>query len=100
MARECIIWGLRIDSHDNFEVWCSMLWESVALEKYICFLEHVWKSNEDGHDKVPLIEVLELLIPCILHLENRVGEKLITAILHKALDLQDLASKEEFIHEL
>jgi hypothetical protein len=100
IARECIIRGLRIDARDNFEVWRSMLRESVALEKYICFLEHIRKWNEGGHDKVPLIEVLELLIPCILHLENRVGEKLITAILRKALDLQDLASKEEFIQEL
>jgi hypothetical protein len=29
---------------------------------------------------------VELLIPCILHLENRVGEKVITIILWKALD--------------
>jgi hypothetical protein len=99
IARECIIWRLGIDSSDNFEVWCLMLRESAAIEKYICFLEHVWKWNEDGRDKIPLIEVLELLIPCILHLENRVGEKLIMTILCKALDLQDVASKEEFIHE-
>jgi hypothetical protein len=70
---------------------------SFAVEKYICFSEYVWKWNEDGHD---IIEVLELHIPCILHLENCVGEKQIVAILFKALDLQDLASKEEFIHKL
>jgi hypothetical protein len=39
---------------------------------------------------------VELLIPCILHLENRVGEKMITIILRKALgDFQ--GRKDDFI---
>jgi hypothetical protein len=100
IVRECIIHGLRIDSGDNFEVWGSMLWESIVMEKCIFYLEHVWKWNEDGRDTVPLMEVLKLLIPCILHLENCAGGKLVTCILCKALDLHNPASKEAFIHEL
>ncbi len=33
------------------------------------------------------MEVLELLIPCILHLENRIGEKIITILLRMGLNL-------------
>jgi hypothetical protein len=36
-----------------------------------------------------------LLIPCILHLENRVGEKMITIILRKAMD-EFRGRKEDF----
>jgi hypothetical protein len=32
------------------------------------------------------MEIIELLIPCILHLENRVGEKIITMILLKGME--------------
>jgi len=77
-----------------------MLREAVRMERYICFLETVRKWNEDGRDKVPLIEILELLIPCILHLENRIGEKMITTILRKALDLYGNPSKEDFIKNI
>jgi len=38
-----------------------------------------WK--EEGRETVPLVELVELLIPCILHLKNGVGEKMITIIL-------------------
>ncbi len=44
----------------------------------------IWK--DEGRETVPLVEVIELLIPCILHLENHVGEKMITIILRKAMD--------------
>jgi hypothetical protein len=37
--------------------------------------------------KVPLVNYVELLIPCILHLENRVGEKLLTMILRIGMDI-------------
>jgi predicted transcriptional regulator len=45
------------------------------------FSQSVKKWHEDGRTTVPLVEFVEFLIPCILHLENRVGEKLITMIL-------------------
>ncbi len=32
------------------------------------------------------MEIIELLIPCILHLENRVGGKIITMILRKGME--------------
>lgn len=35
---------------------------------------------------VPLVQVIELLFPCMLHLENHWGEKIITIILWKGLD--------------
>jgi hypothetical protein len=71
------------------------------MEKYIKYLENVRKWHEDGRDKVPLlIEVLELLIPCILHLENRVSEKIITSIIRKGLDMYDIGPKEYFIQQL
>jgi hypothetical protein len=41
-------------------------------------LEKVRQWNLDGRETVPLVEVVvELLFPCILHLENHVGEKII-----------------------
>ena len=97
IARECLIRGIRIDSSDNYNDWRSALCMSVAMEKYIKYLENVRQWNEDGRDTVPLIEILELLIPCILHLENRVGEKMVTTIIRKGLDLYDSGPKEEFI---
>jgi hypothetical protein len=39
-----------------------------------------------GQEKVPLVKVVELLIPCIFDLENHIGEKIIMIILQKGLD--------------
>jgi hypothetical protein len=48
---------------------------------------------------VPLVEVVKLIIPCILHLENRVGEKIVTIILRHALD--DFRwRKDDFIEKM
>jgi hypothetical protein len=58
---------------------------SVSME--IFFLQKVRSWNEEGRETVPLVEVVELLAPCILHLENRTGEKIITIIIRKGLDL-------------
>ncbi len=49
---------------------------------------------------MPLVEVMELLIPCILHLENRVGEKILSTIIKKGIDLHDTSPKEDFITQL
>ncbi len=51
------------------------------MERCIGMLERVQIWKDEGRETVPLVEVIELLIPCILHLENRVGEKMITIIL-------------------
>lgn len=45
------------------------------------------KWKDEGILKVPLVHYVEFLIPCILHLENRVGEKIVTMILRKGLEL-------------
>ena len=100
IARECILRGIRIDVSDNFEDWRAALRLSVAMEKYVAFLENLKKWHEDGRETVPLVEILELLIPCILHLENRVGEKIISCIVKKGLDLYDSGPKEEFLSNL
>jgi hypothetical protein len=41
------------------------------MEKRIKYLRQVERWNEIGRKTVPLVEVVELLIPCVLHLENR-----------------------------
>jgi len=48
---------------------------------------------------VPLVEVVKLIIPCILHLENRVGEKIVTSILRHALD-DFRGRKDDFIEKM
>jgi len=72
IAREYLIRGLRIDQSSNYNEWRDMLRVSISMEKYLTFLENVRQWHEDGRDRVPIIEILELLVPCILHLENRV----------------------------
>jgi len=97
IARECILRGIRIEMSDNLEDWRSALRMSVAMENYVSFLEHVKHWNEQGLETVPLVQIIEFLIPCILHLENRVGEKIISCIVKKGLDLYDLGAKEQFL---
>jgi len=97
IAREYLIRGLRIDQSSNYNEWRDMLRVSISMEKYLTFLENVRQWHEDGRDRVPIIEILELLVPCILHLENRVGEKLLTTILRIAIDLQNNGQKEHFL---
>ncbi len=43
---------------------------------------------------------MELLIPCILHLENRVGEKILTMLLRKGLDLWHGSPRKSYIQTL
>jgi len=42
--------------------------------------------HESGRTDILLVEIIELLIPCILHLENQVGEKIIMMILWKGME--------------
>jgi hypothetical protein len=79
--------------------WLSALTASAAMERYLMHLEKVREWYESGRMEVPLVEVVELLIPCILHLENRVGEKNINMILRSQFDLYK-GPKVEFIQQL
>jgi hypothetical protein len=85
IARECHLRGLQLLG-TQVEEWQAMRCGSVAMEKFISILEKIRQWNLKGQDTVPLVVVVELLIPCILHLENRVGEKMITIILWKAMN--------------
>jgi len=95
IARECILRGLPVLG-DQVEEWRSKLRGCAEFEKLISILEKVRQWKEEGRETVPLVELVELLIPCILHLENRVGEKMITIILRKALNAF-LGRKDNFI---
>jgi hypothetical protein len=64
----------------------AQLQESVVFESKIALLNKIQKWKNEGILKVPLVHYVELLIPCILHLENKVGEKLLTMILRIGMD--------------
>jgi hypothetical protein len=85
IARECKLQKINIQGA-QLEEWRLLLRQSVAMEKYISYLLNVCKWKNEGRKTVSIVEVVELLIPCDLHLENRVGEKLIAIILRKGLD--------------
>jgi hypothetical protein len=98
IARECNLRGLRLHG-TQVEEWRCVLRNSIVMEKLICMLQKVRNWQAEGTEKVPLVEVVELLIPCILHLENRIGEKMITIILRKALN--DFSGrKDDFISHM
>jgi hypothetical protein len=66
--------------------WREALRDCVFVERKIQFLLSLKEWHDGGRKEVPLMEMIELLIPCILHLENRVGEKIITMILRKGME--------------
>jgi hypothetical protein len=68
------------------EDWQAALRCCITLENQIKFLVQVKEWHNNGRASVPLVEVVEILIPCILHLENRVDEKIITTILRYAFN--------------
>jgi hypothetical protein len=49
---------------------------------------------------VPLVEFMELLIPCISHLENRVGEKILAMILRKGMELWSGAPWKNYFEDI
>ncbi len=65
----------------------------------INFLITVKEWHDKGWTEVLLMDIIELLIPCILHLENHVGEKIITMILWKGFN-QFQGSAMEYIKML
>jgi hypothetical protein len=69
--------------HGRLHDWHMALKEFVVLEKALHYLELVRKWHESGRVSVPLVEVIEILISCIFHCENRVGEKIITILLRR-----------------
>jgi hypothetical protein len=56
------------------------------MERSIESLEKVKQWHEQGRETAPLVEVIELLIPCILHLENHVAEKVLTILFQRKLN--------------
>ena len=56
-----------------------MLGSCIEVENRVKFLLYAWKWHEDGKT-IPLSKCIELLIPCIPRVENRVGEKILTTI--------------------
>jgi hypothetical protein len=86
ISRECYIRGIPL-SGSHLEDWHANLRACLALEARINFLLQVreWKSS--GRESVPLVEVIELLIPCVLHLENRSNEKILTSIIRYGFNL-------------
>jgi hypothetical protein len=80
IARECAL--RRIPTHGKSVLeWREALRSCICVERRIQFLVTIKEWYNSGKDDVPLMDIIELLIPCILHLENRVGEKIITIIL-------------------
>jgi hypothetical protein len=70
------------------------------MEQITSYLEVVRRWDEDGHKNVPLVEVVKLLIACILHLENTVGEKIIITIIRSCFDCWVGSPLTLFIHKM
>jgi hypothetical protein len=98
IARECLLCGMKLIG-SQVEEWRIALKLNVSMEQYISFLAKVRAWSNDGYETAPLVEVMELLIPCILHLENRIAEKIVTIILWKGLDNYP-GQKEAFIGKM
>jgi len=79
--------GIRINIQDGVDEWRHELRISIAMESKILLLRKVRQWKQEGILTISLVEFVELLIPCILHLENHVGEKILTMILRKGLEL-------------
>jgi len=86
IAKECRIRNIQIMGASVLE-WRDALKECVFIERRLELLNQLKEWHEQGVQEIPLIPFIELLIPCILHLENRVGEKILTMILRHGLDL-------------
>jgi hypothetical protein len=84
ISRECMIRGIPVTG--TVTDWQAALKCCVLLEKSLDMLDSVKQWRESRGLNVPLVEVIEILIPCILHLENRVNEKIITSIMRADLN--------------
>jgi hypothetical protein len=70
----------------RLEDWRMALFQSVQMERSIESLKKVKKWHEQGRETAPLVEVIELLIPCILHLESRVAKKVLNILFRQKLN--------------
>jgi hypothetical protein len=98
IAKECMLRKINIHG-SSIDEWRELLRECIKLEKKIQFLLTVRQWHQEGVDKVPLVEFAELLIPCILHLENRVGEKIVNMMIRFGFQKRQ-QSAAAFISEL
>jgi hypothetical protein len=57
-----------------------MLHECIKSEKDL-FLQTVHQWHQEGIEKIPLVAFIELLVPCILPLENHVREKIVNMVI-------------------
>jgi hypothetical protein len=80
ISRECYIHGIPLQC-SKLDDWHSALRCCIAMEKKL-------KSNSKfvngiimDSKQYPLVKVVKLLIPCVLHLENRANEKIIKCII-------------------
>jgi len=80
--------------NEDVEDWRESLRVCIASESKLALLYTMRKWKNEGILKVPLVHYVELLIPCILHLENRAGEKIITMILRRGLEIWPGPKKE------
>ncbi len=71
----------------HLEDWHANLRSCLVLEARINFLLQVQEWKSSSRESVPLVEVIELLIPCVLHLENRCNEKILTSIIRLGFNL-------------
>jgi hypothetical protein len=91
IAKECRIRNVPIMGSSVLE-WRDTLRACVLAERHLNLLNKLKDWHEERNETIPLIEYIELLIPCILHLENRVGEKIVTMIIWKGLELCSVSS--------
>lgn len=80
ILQECYIRGIPLIG-SNLKDWRVALRSCICMENKIKLLQQVKDWQKSGRTTVPLVEVVELLIPCILHLESRSAKKIITMIL-------------------
>jgi hypothetical protein len=99
IAKECVLRGIPIQGK-SLEEWREALLAVVEVERRIKFLRKIQKWYEEGRTTVPLVEFIEFLIPCILHLENRVGEKILTMILRWGFNAITEGTPMEYIKSM
>jgi len=98
IAKECLLRKISIRG-TGVDEWRELLRLCIKLETKIQFLLTVRQWYDEGIEKVPLVAFVELLVPCILHLENRVGEKIINMIIRYGFQKRQ-QSPAQFIEQL
>ncbi len=73
ISREYMI--RRISLLGSVADWQAALKSSVAMERCLELLHLTKQWYDSGRTHVPLVEVIQILIPCILHLESCVNKK-------------------------